>query len=73
MLLSTLSVGVLTILYYTLSDPALAGYMIKMQLPALLAAPLIHYVPDNKVKGGKYFFYIFYPVHMFIIVILQFY
>ena len=73
MFLSTLSVGVLTILYYALSNPALAGYMIKMQLPALLAVPLIHYVPDNKVKGGKYFFYIFYPVHMFIIVILQFY
>lgn len=73
MLLSTLSIGVLTILYYTLSDPSLAGYMIKMQLPALLAVPLIHYVPDSKVKRGKYFFYIFYPVHMFIIVILQFY
>ena len=73
MLVSILSLGLLTICYYALSYPAFAGYMIKMQLPALLAVPLIHYVPDSKVTLGKYFFYIFYPLHMFIIALIQYF
>ena len=69
--LCLLSLGILTILYYAVSMPSLATYMIHMQLPALLAVPLIYYVPDHKMKWGKSFFYIFYPLHMLILVVLQ--
>ena len=68
---SMLSLGMLTIFYYLLTMPYAFSYMIKMQLPAILAVPLIHYLPDGKVPLGKYFFYIFYPLHMLIIVLLR--
>lgn len=70
-LFSMMSLATLTICYYLITMPGVAAYMISMQLPAILAVPLIHYVPDHKTKLGKHFFYIFYPVHMLIIGIIS--
>lgn len=40
-------------------------------LPALLSLPLIKYVPDTSIKLPKNFFYLFYPGHMFILLLIN--
>lgn len=72
-LISMMYLATLTICYYLIMMPGVATYMVSMQLPAILAIPLIHYIPDNKTKLHKHFFYIFYPVHMLIIGFISYY
>ena len=45
--------------------------MFLMQLPVLFALPLIRYVPDGSTWGGRYFFYLFYPLHMLLLFSLK--
>lgn len=70
---SMLYLALLTTIYYILTTPGAAMYMLKMQLPAIFALPIIHYIPDSKTKLPKNFFYIFYPLHMLLISILTYY
>lgn len=72
-LISMMYLATLTLCYYLIMMPGAATYMVSMQLPAILAVPLIHYIPDNKTKLHKHFFYIFYPVHMLIIGIVSYF
>lgn len=56
--------GVLTVMYSLL-------YGNFLQINALLAIVFIKLLKDNHFKGLRYFFYLFYPLHMLILVIIK--
>ena len=71
-------------LIYTLTYlPAINGYMedslalkigthaIGFEIFALLALPFIYFHTNTKLKISKWFFYIYYPAHLFVIFLLQ--
>ena len=47
------------------------GSQFQVQLFGLPALFIIIWIEDKRVKGFKYFFYIFYPVHMLILSIIK--
>ena len=63
--------------------PAVNGYMddplalkigahaIGFEIFALLALPFIYFHTNTKLKISKWFFYIYYPAHLFVIFLLQ--
>lgn len=57
------------------SDPLaliIAGHAVTMSIFSLLAAPLIFLSSNTGIKMNKWFFYIFYPAHIAVIVLVRF-
>lgn len=69
----TLIFTLLTLFYYLTFFTDVALFMISMQLPAILALPVIYFVPDKSIPLHKSFFYIFYPLHMLIIALVAYF
>lgn len=57
------------------SDPfafIIAGHAVTMSIFSLLAAPLIFLPTNTGIKMNKWFFYLFYPAHIAVIVLIRF-
>lgn len=65
--------AVLTVFYYLTFFTDSAVFMICMQLPAILSLPIIYFSPDKPIILPKSFFYLFYPIHMFLIALVAYF
>ncbi len=58
----------------SLEDPLalkIGGHAIEFEIFALLALPFIYFHTNTKIKISKWFFYIYYPAHLFAIYLIQ--
>lgn len=62
----TIGMIILSILYYLSEAVSLQAYM-------LLSLPFLYLYNGKKGKSFKYWFYVFYPLHMLILAIIQIY
>ncbi|MFR2848145.1 MAG: hypothetical protein ACLTC4_13850 [Hungatella hathewayi] len=61
-------------LWGSLEDPlamVIGGWAVDWTIFSLLAAPLIFYPTHTGIKINKWFFYIFYPAHLAVIVLIK--
>lgn len=61
-------------LWGTPGDPlalVIGGHTVDWSIFSLLAAPLIFISTNTRIKVNKWFFYIFYPAHLAVIVVIQ--